>query len=198
MISPSKAGSSKVLSDSFPANAQITSTWCGPGSAYNAIKYVGKVTVDYEGNSLSQTTLASDTWLKTISSGGSTDFGSNWPNTMNAWAPGNNYSRFLSSGYTATAWQTRLMTNVIATIDKGFPVIADTKQHSGATSINLSSKYATDYYNGKDCYHYVVICGYDDVNKKLMFSDCHPSFPGLYWISLSDMASLTDDFGIVW
>ncbi|MGE4274006.1 MAG: C39 family peptidase [Desulfitobacterium sp.] len=196
-IIPYSYGSSKVLSYSFPAYAQEQSTWCGPAAAFNAIKYVGAITVDYLGNPLSQATLASDTWLKTVSSGGQTTFGSNWTSTMNGWAPGNNYARMLASNY-GSNWESTFLNSVIWTIDKGYPVIADTKQHIGASSTNLSSNYATDWYNNKDTYHYVVICGYDDVNKKILFSDSHSSFPGLYWISVRDMASLTDDFGLVW
>ncbi|MEQ8199481.1 MAG: C39 family peptidase, partial [Clostridiaceae bacterium] len=194
-VSAQTYGSSRILSMTFPSYAQQLSTNCGPAAAYNAIKYKNIVTVDYQGNPLSQTTLGNSTWLNYD---GQTTFGSRWPMTMNAWAPGNNYARLSSSGYSAADWRNKLMNCVIWTIDKGYPVIADTKQHTGATSINLSSKYATDYYNAKDCYHYVVIYGYNDLTKTLFFSDSHASFNGLYAISLYDMASLTDDFGIVW
>lgn len=196
-IAPKIYGSSKKLSTNFPAYAQSKNYYCGPAAAYNAIKFKNIVTVDDYGNSLSQSTLAKSAWLNTDAIG-STNFDSRWTNTMNAWAPGNNYTRLSSSGYSLSDWKNKLMNSVIWTIDKGYPVIADTKQHVGPLSVNLSSKYATDYYNNNDCYHYVVIYGYDDTTKMLYFSDSHSSFNGLYSITLSDMASLTDDFGIIW
>lgn len=194
-ISTLSYGGSKILSG-FPSYAQEKDFYCGPAAAYNAIKYKGISTSDSYGASLSQSTLANNNWLKTESIG-STNFDSRWPMTMNAWAYGNNYTRTSASGDSAS-WKNTLMNNVIYTIDKGYPVIADTKQHSGSSSVNLSSKYATSYYNGKDTYHYVVIYGYNDSTKTLYFSDSHSSFPGLYSISLDNMASLTDDFGIIW
>lgn len=126
-ITISGVGGSKKLSG-FPSYPQEEDSYCGPAAAYNAIDYMGISTSDDYGDSLSQSTLANDNWLKTDSIG-STNFDSRWPMTMNAWVYGNNYTRTSAtrSGSASVAWKNTLMANVIYTIDKGYPVIADTR-----------------------------------------------------------------------
>ena len=183
--------SSKVLYE-----RQTAGNWCGPAAAYNAIiganpSYKGKISQ----NSLAMT-------LKTgVPGDKGTDFPGEWKRTMNNYLGANNYEISKGSSYSYSDWRNRVKNSVIWTVDKGYAVIADTKQSPYGTKLHPNYNYIDDRGpGGKPTYHYIAITGYDDTpgNDRMLYSDSHQDFNGRYWTYTTNVAKVTHGHGIVW
>ncbi|WP_418223243.1 C39 family peptidase [Clostridium isatidis] len=156
--------------------------WCGPAAAYNAMN--GKRT---------QTQYSYD--LVTGDNG--TNFPGTWKYVLDTDRPGNNYTATWGSGYSYSDWKAKLKNSIIYTIDRGYPVIADTNITSNSSTwLHPGYSYATN------TYHYVAVVGYDDqitVPEALIVdSNTASSLPIKYWTTIDKLASATKNLGIMW
>lgn len=193
-IVPAAAGSSKV--NPVGTDRQTYSYSCGPMSARNLIS-------GYKTNNNLSITVPSETTLMsnlgTNSTG--TGFDANpWQNTLNTYAPGNNYTLCWGS---STGWSAALATKVINTIDKtsywqpygqvnGFNVVGD-MYYTTQISNPVHSVYAKPVVK-----HYICIYGYDDVNKKYNISDSNSAAPVTYTTPYTNAAAATQGRGVIW
>lgn len=188
-------GSYKVMT--FPTVKQEQSNWCGPGTAYNVIKGL------IPSSGVSQYDL-----YKALGTGdpgkGGTPFPGSWLSTLKSYAGnGNNYQAIMGSSYSTSDWFSKVKNCVIYTVDKGYPVIADTKQDPYGVKLHPKYNYIDSRgANGTSTYHYIAVTGYDDTvrgsDSDIYYSDCHTNFNGNYWTKLSTLSSVTKSLGILW
>jgi len=182
LISPLSAGSSKInLVGHFK---QVYSNTCGPVSAKNLIS---GYTQKNGGNSPSETTLAAN--MNVVLGGAGASFDATiWQSTLNAYAPGNNYSLT----WAGSGWNTSLANKVIYTIDKSanYDVIFDL--YHGAISDPVRPEYA----NG--IAHYICAYGYNDVSKLYYISDSYSAVPQTYSCTYQSAADSTQSRGVIW
>lgn len=188
------SSSIKVLN--VPFYVEERGYFCGPASAYSAIlskKSMSTCVFLNDGYGFSQTWLATD--LGTTTSG--TNWTSLWTSTMNKYLPENNYVRLNGSSY--SDWYSKLKSSVIYTVDKGYPVIADTRQDIGGIKLHPSYSYI-DVRNTVPTYHYIVINGYNTSDSTFYITDSNSNsaVPAHYWTSISNVSSVSKPFGIVY
>ena len=180
----------------FPYARQEQSNWCGPATAYNAIKGV-----------ISSSQVSQYDLYKSLGTGdpgmGGTPFPGAWKGTMRAYlGSGNNYEALMGSNYSSSDWQDKVKNSVIYTVDKGYAVIGDTKQSPYGTKLHPNYNYIDDRGSGgASTYHYIAITGYDDTNGgncDIFYSDPHQDFNGRYWTKLSNLSTVTKPLGILW
>ncbi|WP_243156511.1 C39 family peptidase [Clostridium sp. C8-1-8] len=191
---PMTYNSSKVMY--YPYNKQEAGNWCGPAAAYNAItgykpSLVGVAT---------QYSLSRD--LGTGAPGGNgTPIPGSWSYIMNSYLGGNNYAVIMGSSYNATDWRAKVKNCVIYTVDKGYPVIVDTKQDPYGIKLYPKYSYIDDRgVNGASTFHYITVTGYDDTpgNDRIFYSDSHPDFNERYWTYTTNVATVSNPMGIIW
>ncbi|HDK7136990.1 TPA: C39 family peptidase [Clostridium botulinum] len=189
-------GSNYLRYDSrYSPEKQKRSYWCGPAAALNAIDtrsyhHTGKNT------NLTQDILANSLIVK-----GQTSFDAKWPQVLNKYAPGNNYQLKWGPDYLRPIqWESFLIQSIVSTIDKGFPVIVDTKQE--ANTAFLTSAYRNHYNsNGnKAIFHYITVIGYsyNSGQYHINFMDSAGFNHGVYTIPLSTLAKASHPMGIVY
>lgn len=166
---------------------------CGPAAALNAIDTrayhtTGKIT------SYSQDDLAY--MLKTTTSGTPLTSKS-WGGVLDYYMPGNKY--MITYGSDVANWKATMEADIIYTLDRGYPVIADVKMNrqNGFISYNYEDSYNK---NPRDIYHYITIIGYGYLNGQLFFKflDSADYSYGAFNISSSTLASVTKPMGIIW
>lgn len=172
-----------LANGSYQTAIQQQGYWCGPAAAYNATN--GKRT---------QSQYAMD--FATSESVG-TRFNNTWKYVMDTDRPGNNYTLSWGSNYSYADWKAHLKNSIIYTIDKRYPVIADTYITSdSSTWLHSGYDYATS------TYHYVVVVGYDDsiTAAEALIVDSNPrsGIPVKYWTTIDKLAKASQTFGIVW
>lgn len=167
----------------------IQNTWynCGPTAAYNAIN--GATSIDVLSRELG------------TSSSGGTQFPGAWPYVLNTYRPGNAYAVARGTSYsTVSAWSSQLKNNIIYTIDKGHPVVADLHMVKG----DPYYIYGGYDYMTKEVKHYVVVNGYDDLaattpsEYRIIDSNDNSNIPVNYWTTLPKLAQSTYRLGILW
>lgn len=173
---------------------QKRSYWCGPAAALNAID-----TRSYHSTG-KNTNLTQDKLANVLITGGQTSFNDKWEEVLNKHAPGNNYQLRRGNGYSDLGWQNHIAQCIVTTIDKGFPVIVDTKQ--AADTAFLTSAYRS-YYNSNGnnaIYHYITVIGYMYSNGQyyINFMDSAGFNHGVYTVPLSTLAKASRPMGIVY
>ncbi|MCL1790677.1 MAG: BtrH N-terminal domain-containing protein [Peptococcaceae bacterium] len=104
--------------------------------------------------------------VKLATSTGGTEFNATrWQNTLNAAAPGNNYTLKWGGGWSGTTMA--YYVNQTLNKAKNYNVIANPNH----AATNYSNQYIHPYYAGKKVAHYVVIYGYNDNTRQFYISD---------------------------
>lgn len=179
-ISPMSTGSTII--NCVGTYRQELSYSCGPAASRNLI--TGYV-MYFGGTCPSEATLRVEEQTTT----GGTGFGSNIYNTLNKYAPGNNY---IATWGNSTGWVYTMAQNIMYTLDKPgyYDVIADL--YHGVTSTPINPIYA----NGIK--HYVCVYGYNDTSKIDYISDSNSAAPVEYTTPYLNLANSTKDRGIIW
>lgn len=162
---------------------------CGPTAAKNTIsgytQYNG-------GNSPSEVTLAQALGVvpdnSTNPSAGAAFDATKWQNTLNTYAPGNNYT--LQWGW--SGWSSTLTNNVIYTIDKSKNYNVVVNLYHGVSSTAVRPEFA----NGVR--HYVSVYGYHDPVGYYAISDSYSIVPQTYTASYYNTAQSCYQRGIIW
>jgi hypothetical protein len=156
---------------------QETYYWCGPGSTRMALG-------TRLANPPSQTTLAN--FMGTTTNG--TDHIGLVANALNEYLPGAGYKSRPIFEPPTQAQRDLLKQDLIARIDKGFPIVA-----------NVISGWRPPGYPSGTIYHYIAVVGYDDGGAKVLIADpaaegkgggaSWNNVPRTYWISLFDLGT---------
>ncbi|NFA62246.1 C39 family peptidase [Clostridium sporogenes] len=195
-------GGSKYLKydKRYSPEKQKHGNWCGPAAALNAIDTrsyhsTGKNT------SLTQDILANEVHFKVADFIDQTSFDSKWPAILNKYAPGNNYQLKREPSYSASQWEDVLMQSIVSTIDKGFPVIVDTKQAANTAFLTPAYRNRYNSNGNKPIYHYITVIGYMSHNNGqyfINFMDSAGFNHGVYTVSLRQLAKASYPYGIVY
>lgn len=167
----SLASSSAVNAAATPPNnklliiahaAQEKGYWCGPASAYMMLKYLGYSTSRYNGVGLSQTNLASATYLGTTTDG-TPWTGKGMANGINKWMQATYYVQLQTPSLAVVRGAFTSTIN-----GAGQPVAADTVEFQGGT-----------HYNGhpdRTIGHWIVGYGYANLGTQTYWLDPATSY----------------------
>ena len=143
---------------------QIKSYYCGPASAYMMLSYMGLSASVYNGAKLSQTNLASSTYLRTEANGATTWRSGAMAIGLNRWRGGTFY---VQVNRPTAAVVRAALTNDIGNV--GLPIAADTVEIEGLT-----------HYNGhplnQTIGHWIVGYGYQQSGAISFWQDPSPPY----------------------
>ena len=168
--------------------AQEKSYWCGPASARMMLNYLNYPTSRYDGVALSQTNLASSTYLGTTTSG-TTWTSKGMSSGINKWMQGNSYTQ-VQSPSAATVRGAFTMT-----IDSARqPVAADTVEWQGGL-----------HYNGhpdRTIGHWIVGYGYNNLGAQTKWMDpatsYYPNASATFQVETTDFLVFLQSNGIMY
>lgn len=178
----------KVL-PKYKREIQEESYQCGPYAAYNGTNGLTSAK-NFENN------------LHTSRSSG-TPFPGWWSSTLNLYYGKNLYAaKKAQSCSSISAWRDELKKDIIATIDSGYPVIADCYIYGPDTYLHPDYRNAT-HQGTRVIRHYVAVVGYDDRPNTIPAEVCIVDSYGaigsrMYWTSLDKLKVATWNYGIVW
>lgn len=180
---------SHVLAPSY--QAQETNYYCGPASAWVALKYQGAGN-NYFGATLIQSNLATSFWLNTSSSSG-TPLGSNWTHTLNSWTDGSDAGWYTLQTYPTYADAADVASKVAFDIDNLFIPVMD-------VYMNATRGYLPGWSGYTEVWHYLPAMGYNRYGDYLDYVEVFQPV-GLgpkYDVTKELWASIVKGYGIVW
>lgn len=171
--------------------------YCGPAAILNAVDCrsyhsTGKNTP------YGQSTMAS--MLRTDNLG-YTNFDYLLKDTLNVYAPGNNYLLKYGNEYNSSDWNNTVIDAVIWTIDKGYPVVFDTLQNPtvGFFDSAYSARW-NSYTDKRDITHFITVYGYQYSSGTYYFNyfDSASYHHGTFTVDSYTLARTAKFFGVVW
>ncbi|KGM17661.1 C39 family peptidase [Actinotalea fermentans] len=174
--------------------AQSTNYYCGPAAAYNILAYKGRTVSKYNKNhGLSQTTLASSTYLKTDANGATT-WGSGAMRTgLNRWIGGADNYRYVAN---AKPNATLVKSALVYDIDQSWPFALET--YESQTSLARYNNHPL----WKSIGHWVTGFGYAASGDTIYIADPSWQLWGGYQKFSTGTADFTNKYlqvhGIIW
>lgn len=194
---------------------QINGYYCGPGTAYMMLNFLGNTT-SYYGLGLSQSALGS-----TCSGSGCRDSRGNylqtdywgetpWSTTgterplkdgLNYWRQGSVSGFYLPVGTSVNA--ATLKNNLVQDIDANFPIAGN----SWEVAFAASQHHLAGHPSNLTIYHWIVFRGYGESGNVVHYTDPAHNAPSVSWYAsvpaysshgTNDMAVILDGRGYVW
>jgi hypothetical protein len=179
--------------------AQATNCWCGPASAWVALKYMGAGN-NYFGADLWQSNLATSFWLNTDPTpcdaqhtNVGTPRGSNWTKTLNSWTDGTEAGWYVLQNYNY-ADAADVASKVTLDIDYNYIPVFNVRMNSTRGYLpGWSAVYG-------DVYHYVPGFGYNQYGDYFDYVEVfQPVGLGYkYNVTKELFASILSYMGLVW
>lgn len=181
---------SNALSPSPSYQAQETNYYCGPASAWVALKHRGAGN-NHFGAPLNQTNLATWYWLNTTTEG--TARGVNWSHTLNSWTDGTDAGWYIVHNYGSYAPAEDVASKFATNIDSSYAPIMNVWMTAARGRLPGWETYG-------DVKHYVPGFGYGQYGDYLHYVEVFASV-GLgykYNISKEFFAGIVASYGMIW
>jgi hypothetical protein len=192
-VTPLAYPASNLSKSLFPQyQAQETPYFCGPASAWVALKWLSAGN-SYSGNlTLNQTNLGSSSWLNTNNPNG-TGRGSNWTHTLNSWKDGTDSGWYIVANFGASASATDVASKFATDIDLDYVPVMN-------VYMTPSRGLLPGWQSYTEVWHYVPGRGYSQYGDYLDYIEVFQPV-GLgpkYNITKEFFAAIVSSYGMIW
>jgi len=185
-----------------PQFSQINYSYCGPATAYEILYGLGW-TSGPNGESLSQSVLAKNSYLKTDANGGT-----NWSPyvmgpTLNSWTRSGWYIAVNGSGVGSGFTSATFISDLTFDIDDGWPLAGNIVEYAGSNNPHL-----VGHPSSLTIYHWIAIKGYTSYGNNTTYDDSvsgdswiwswAANVPAVSTIASTTMTTLLNGRGFVW